>query len=60
MPFKKYSIAILGSTGSIGKTTLKILEKYQNKFKINLFHVIKIKFCLKNKLKNFYQICNYQ
>ena len=30
MSFKKYSIAILGSTGSIGKTSLKILEQYPN------------------------------
>ena len=29
-------IAILGSTGSIGKTTLKIIRKNKKKFKIKL------------------------
>ena len=33
---KKISVAILGSTGSIGKTTLKILSKYRNFFNVDL------------------------
>ena len=33
---KKISIAVLGSTGSIGKTTLKILNKYKKNFKVDL------------------------
>jgi len=33
---KKKNIVILGSTGSIGKTLIKILEKDKNNFKISL------------------------
>jgi len=44
MPYKKkLSIAILGSTGSIGKTSLKILSNNLNIFKIDLLA------CNKNK-----------
>ena len=32
----KKQIAILGSTGSIGKTTIEILKKNKNKYKIVL------------------------
>ena len=30
------TISILGSTGSIGLNTLKIIDKKKNKFKVNL------------------------
>ena len=53
MPFKKYSIAILGSTGSIGKTSLKILEQYPNKFKINLISGNSNKVLLEKQIKKF-------
>ena len=43
MRIKKVKIAILGSTGSIGRTTLDILEKYKNKFQVNML------VCNKNK-----------
>ena len=44
MPYKKkLSIAILGSTGSIGKTSLKILSNNLHIFKIDLLA------CNKNK-----------
>ena len=36
MSSKKFSIAVLGSTGSIGVTTLKIIEKYSNYFNVEL------------------------
>jgi len=36
MFIKKKSIAILGSTGSIGKTTIKIIKKYKKYFKVDL------------------------
>ena len=32
----KKKIAILGSTGSIGESTLRIIKREKNKFKINL------------------------
>jgi len=48
MSSRKLSLAILGSTGSIGTTTLKIIKKYPNHFKINLLA------CNKNK-KNIYR-----
>ena len=50
MSSKKFSLAILGSTGSIGITTLKIIKKYPNNFKINLLA------CNKNKKVIFKQI----
>ena len=40
-------ISILGSTGSIGLTTLKIIDKQRSLFKINLL----------SGNKNFNQIC---
>ena len=33
----KKILSILGSTGSIGKSTLKIVDKKKNNFKINYF-----------------------
>ena len=47
----KQNINILGSTGSIGETTLKIINKEKNKFKINILvsdkNYKKIKFQIK-------------
>ena len=43
----KKSISILGSTGSIGLNTLKILNKEKNLFKANIFAAN----------KNYKQIC---
>ena len=49
----KKTIAILGSTGSIGITSLNILKSHKNKFKINLLC------CNKNKLQIYKQIKTY-
>ena len=51
---KKYSVAVLGSTGSIGNTSLKILEKYPNYFKIDLLA------CNSNKDLIYKQINKFQ
>lgn len=53
MSSRKLSLAILGSTGSIGTTTLKIIKKYPNHFKINLLA------CNKNKKIIYSQILNF-
>ena len=50
MLFKKKSIALLGSTGSIGTTSLNILKDFKNKFEIDLLC------CNKNKTKIHKQI----
>ena len=34
MAIKKINIGVVGSTGSIGKTSLKIFKKYKKKFNI--------------------------
>ena len=57
----KQNINILGSTGSIGETTLKIINKEKNKFKINILvsdkNYKKIKFQIKKfKPKIFIQV----
>ena len=36
MATKKINIGVIGSTGSVGKTSLNILKKYKNKFNIEL------------------------
>ena len=36
MAIKKINIGVIGSTGSVGKTTLKILKQYKRKFNIEL------------------------
>ena len=53
MPSKKISLAVLGSTGSIGVTTMKIIKKYPNFFKVNLLA------CNKNKKTIFKQITKF-
>ena len=53
MLFKKTSIAVLGSTGSIGVTTLKIIDKYPKYFRVELLS------CNKNKKIILKQIKKY-
>ena len=36
MSIKKQKIAIIGSTGSVGETSLNIISKNKNKFKVDL------------------------
>ena len=53
MYFKKKNIAILGSTGSIGTSTLKVVSKYPKLFNVNLI------LCDKNYKKIIFQINKY-
>ena len=53
MRIKKVKIAILGSTGSIGRTTLDILEKYKNKFQVNMLVCNKNKKIILEQIKKF-------
>ena len=48
----KQKIAILGSTGSIGKTTLSLISKNKNKFSIELLSINKNIVELKKQIKN--------
>jgi len=50
MHFKKKNIAILGSTGSVGDNTLKVISKYPELFEVNLL------ICDKNYNKIIFQI----
>jgi len=36
MPNKKINIGVIGSTGSVGKTSLKTIKEYKNKFNVEL------------------------
>ena len=49
----KISISILGSTGSIGKTTLKIIDKKKNDFFINLLSANKNFTLISNQIKKY-------
>ena len=49
----KISIAVLGSTGSIGKTTLQIVEKNLNFFKVELLACDKNKKIILNQINKF-------
>ena len=49
----KKKIAILGSTGSIGETTLKIIAENKNLFKVNLLSTNKNIRILKKQIKQF-------
>ena len=49
----KKKIAILGSTGSIGKNTLQIIEKDKQNFKIELLSTNKNTIKIYNQAKNF-------
>jgi len=53
MLFKKKSLAILGSTGSIGTTTLDLIKNFKKNFKIDLLC------CNKNKILIHKQIKKY-
>jgi len=50
---KKISVAVLGSTGSIGKTSLKILSKYKGKFNVELLACNSNKKVIINQIKKF-------
>ena len=49
----KISISILGSTGSIGKTALKIIDKKKNNFFINLLSANKNFTLISNQIKKY-------
>ena len=51
----KQKIAILGATGSIGRTTLSIISENKNNFSIELLSINKNIVELKNRLKNLMQ-----
>lgn len=53
MCFKKKKIAILGSTGSVGDNTLKVISEYPELFDVNLL------ICNKNYNKIIFQINRY-
>ena len=53
MAYKKISIGILGSTGSIGRTSLSILEKYRKNFSIDLLSCQKNIHIIDKQIKNF-------
>ena len=49
----KISISILGSTGSIGKTALKIIDKKKNNFFVNLLSANKNFTLISNQIKKY-------
>ena len=49
----KKKISILGSTGSIGLTTLSIIEKMKNSFKINILLANKNYKNISNQIKKY-------
>ena len=49
----KQKIAILGSTGSIGRTTLSIISENKNNFSIELLSINKNIVELKKQIKEF-------
>ncbi len=49
----KKKIVILGSTGSIGKNLINILEKEKNKFQINLLSANRDHITLLKQVKKF-------
>ena len=53
MSFKKIKLAILGSTGSIGTTSLKIINKYKNYFNVELLACDKNKKIILSQIKKF-------
>jgi len=54
MSYKKKSIAILGSTGSIGKISLKVIEENPKLFKLDLLACNSNKVVLYNQIKKFF------
>ena len=50
---KKIKIAVLGSTGSIGKTSLKIISKHRKKFDVSLLSCDKNFAVIFNQIKKF-------
>ena len=53
MSFKKLTIAVLGSTGSIGISTLKIIKQHQNYFNVELLSCDKNKKLILNQIDIF-------
>ena len=53
MSYKKLSVAVLGSTGSIGKTSLKIIEQNSEFFKIDLLACKNNKKTILNQINKF-------
>ena len=53
MSFKKLTIAVLGSTGSIGISTLKIIKQHQNYFNVELLSCDKNKKLILNQINIF-------
>ena len=53
MLFKKKIVAVLGSTGSIGKLSLNIFQKYKKKFKIDLLSCNKDKKSICAQIKKY-------
>ena len=49
----KKKIAILGSTGSIGKASLEVISKNKSEFKITLLSANSNYFLIKKQIKNF-------
>ena len=49
----KKSISILGSTGSIGLSTLKIIDKKKNHFKVNILSANKNYSTILNQIKKY-------
>ena len=50
---KKISIALVGSTGSVGVTTLKIIEEYKNFFSLDYLACDRNYKVIKNQIKKF-------
>ncbi len=49
----KTLISILGSTGSVGESVFKIIDKKKNKFKVNLLSANKNFFTIDNQIKKY-------
>lgn len=53
MSSKKLKIAVIGSTGSVGKTSLKVISQYPKKFKVELLAFDKNLSSIQNQIKLF-------
>ena len=49
----KTLISILGSTGSVGESVFKIIDKKKNKFKVNVLSANKNFFTIDNQIKKY-------
>ena len=50
---KKISIALIGSTGSVGQTSLKIIEKYKSLFSLDYLACDRNYKAIKSQIKKF-------